>query len=520
MYDVIVIGASITGGAIARDLARRGLHALVIDSDDIGNGTTHRSTRLIHGGLRYLEHLELRLVRDSLRERDTLFRIAPHLVRPLEFLLPFYDGGRAPWFVRTGLFAYDWFARDGGAAQHRALSLDDTLRFSPGLRAQGLRSSCVYTDGQAPLAERLALEYVIDAARHGADVRTHSPVESLIMTNNSVAGVLARDKKAGDGFEAKARVVVNATGPWADGVTDACGLPSRLRGTKGTHIVVPAWDGAPGHAVYLETIDRRPVFILPFQRNVLVGTTDTDFQGEPRNAYPTTLEARYLLAALHKAFPDAKYATGDIIHAYSGVRPLVACDARHNGAVARGHVIRDHARDGVPGLVSVYGGKLTVARQIGEEVGDMVAEKLGVTARSTTAEAALPGAEGLDTYAPDGGCIPLDARRFAYLTSVYGSRAGGVVAIAKARPTLADRIVPHRNDVLAQVVFAVREEYAKTLSDVLLRRTGVGSDVGQGLDCAELVARVMAPELGWSEDHIRAEVANYAREIKTKYTVR
>src|SRR2546425_6108165 len=245
LFDLIIIGAGINGAGIARDAAMRGLKALLLDKGDIGGGTSSWSTRLIHGGLRYLEHGEIGLVRESLRERETLFRIAPHLVRPLPILIPIYSNARRGlWTIRAGMIAYDLLSFDKSLSHHQMLSCEEVLKRAPGLNAKGLRGAALYYDAQVEFAERLVLENALSATEQGATVVTYARVDTLRIENGTVSGVEFTDPFSDQRYFARARIVVNAAGPWADQVLAGLGAKRMIGGTKGSHIIVAPFAGA------------------------------------------------------------------------------------------------------------------------------------------------------------------------------------------------------------------------------------------------------------------------------------
>ena len=276
-FDLLVIGAGINGAAIARDAALRGLSVALVEQDDIGGGTTAWSSRLIHGGLRYLEHGELGLVRESLRERELLLRNAPHLVRPLEFVLPVYAGrSRAALSIRAGLSAYDLLSPRGALPRHSWLSTTAALTLEPALAQPGVRGAALYWDAQAEFPERIAVENALDARAHGALLLTHTRVARLAQDGAHLVG------PGGDERVLNARAIVNATGPWLDELFTSTRHRPLLGGTKGSHIVLPRFDGAPGRALYAEAVsDGRPFFVIPWLGHLLVGATDTRFSGDP-----------------------------------------------------------------------------------------------------------------------------------------------------------------------------------------------------------------------------------------------
>src|ERR687886_1316775 len=327
VFDVIVIGAGINGAGVARDAAMRGLKVLLLDKGDVASGTSSWSTRLIHGGLRYLEHGEVGLVRESLRERETLLRrVAPHLVRPLPLLIPLYaNRRRGPLTVLAGMIAYDLLSPGSSLPPHRMLTPAEALRRAPGLEAEGLKGAALFFDAQAEYAERLALENALDARAHGAAVLTYARVERLVVEGGAVRGVEFLDLLGGAAHAARARVVLNVAGPWVDevlGGTDA-GVERLIGGTKGSHLVVRPFPGAPDAALYVEALeDGRPFFIIPWDGKYLVGTTDERYAGDLDRVRADGREIEYLLREANRAVPSAGLTRADVLYTYPGVRPL------------------------------------------------------------------------------------------------------------------------------------------------------------------------------------------------------
>src|SRR5919107_4651854 len=298
-FDVVVIGAGINGAGIARDAAMRGLKVLLLDKGDLASGTTGWSTRLIHGGLRYLEHGEWGLVRESLRERETLLRrVAPHLVRPLPMLVPVYAGSRrGPLTIRAGMLAYDLLSLDKSLPRHRMLSASEALARAPGLEREGLKGAALFYDAQVEYAERLAVENALSARGRGAMVITHARVRRLLVEENRARGVEFEDAPGGPAHEARAGVVLNVAGPWVDEVLGgAAGSGGRLiGGTKGSHLVVRGFEGAPAAAVYTEAVeDGRPFFVVPWDEKFLIGTTDERYAGDLERVEADAREVEYL----------------------------------------------------------------------------------------------------------------------------------------------------------------------------------------------------------------------------------
>ena len=392
--DVIIIGAGINGAGIARDAAMRGLKVLLVDKSDAGSGTTSASTRLIHGGLRYLEHFEFGLVRESLREREILLKIAPHLVRPLPIAIPIYKHSkRGRVTIRAGMILYDLLSAGKSLPRHRMLSRSETLKQTPALNPQGLLGSALYFDAQVEFPERLVLENVLAAREHGTEVFTYAPVTNLIVQANLVSEV-EFIREGGQSHFAHADVVINAAGPWVDRVLERAPLesPRLIGGTKGSHIVLPEFPGAPQNAIYLEAqSDRRPFFIIPWNGKFLIGTTDVRFEDDPDEARCELWEIDYLLAETNRAFPSAQLTREQILFTYSGVRPLPRTDDKGEQSITRRHFIREHPQ--AKNLLSIVGGKLTTYRSLAEECVDVIFRKLGrQSPPCITAKTVLPGA--------------------------------------------------------------------------------------------------------------------------------
>ncbi|MCA1607260.1 MAG: glycerol-3-phosphate dehydrogenase/oxidase, partial [Acidobacteria bacterium] len=361
-FDVIIIGAGINGAGIARDAAMRGLQVLVLDKGDIGGGTTSWSTRLIHGGLRYLEHAELGLVRESLRERETLFRIAPHLVKPLPILLPLYEQAvRGPLTIRAGMIAYDILSLDKSLPRHRMLTSDEALAQARGLNRKGLRGAAIYYDAQVEFAERLVVENVLSAKEHGATVITYARVQKLTGQFTDAGRVVEFiDTRTGAAFAACGRIIVNAAGPWVDEVLTSIERPSKrlIGGTKGSHIIVNSFAGAPSTALYVEAeSDKRPFFIIPWDDKYLIGTTDIRFTGDLDQVEIEDDEIDYLLRETNRVIPPARLTRDAVLYTYAGVRPLPYTENKKEEGITRRHFIRE-SRD-QEGLLSIVGGKLT-----------------------------------------------------------------------------------------------------------------------------------------------------------------
>ena len=509
-FDLIVVGGGIVGAGIARDAALRGLHTLLLEKEDFGCGTTSRSSRLIHGGLRYLRQLQFPLVRQDLRERETLLAIAPHLVHPLPFVIPLARGNFLHRLMLPfGLRLYDYLYPDKSLPSNRRLSRRETLELEPDLEVDGLVGSYIYYDCQAPFVERLCLENVLCAAEHGASTMNYAKVTGLLRDGNAVSGVHVHDAISGEVYQARARIVVNATGHWVDsvcGMLDADPRPM-VRRTKGIHLLTPR---VSRNAVVLFALsDRRLFFVIPWQGYSLIGTTDTDYSGDLDAVQAEADDVAYLLSEVRRIFPSVR--EEHIYYASAGLRALARSGAIRPGNVSRQHRLVDHEqKDSIDGFVSVVGGKITAYRAVAEQAVDLVCRKLAKEASCTTAETPLPGApavpqQSVEEAARESG-LPVDT--VTHLAVLYGSRFRRVIELVHNDSRGGQPICPHGKDVIAQVWYAV-EEGAITVGDFLLRRSVVGLGPCQGLDAVETVASEMRRILGWSAAEQQRQVEAY-----------
>ena len=520
-FDLIVVGAGINGAGIARDAASRGLKVALVEREDIGSGTSNWSGRLIHGGLRYLEHGDVGLVRESLRERERLFRLAPHLVKPVPLMMPFYTHNRrTSWTIRAGMIAYDILSFDKSTASHFALSRQKTLDRCAGLNPEGLSGSVIFMDGQVVWSERLCVEVALAAHADGAKIYTYAEVNGLIYDGANVCGVRYKDRLTGVSHALGARVVVNAAGPWVDAVLahDSKTKQRFIGGTKGSHLVVNPFPGAPTDVVYYESeTDGRLVLVIPWGAHYLIGTTDHRFEDDPEQARADASEVAYLLGEVNRLIPQAKLQKSDILYTYSGVRPLPYVPDKSEWSVSRSHVIHDHAPE-QSGLLSIIGGKLTTYRSLAEEAVNVIFRKLGKKPpRCVTASLPFPGARVSDWDGYRNGLAQtsgLSRATVDRLVDIYGSRAGDIVALGQGDPALLEPIDPATGAIGAELVFTYIHEFARTLTDVLIRRTMIGHNDGCGIGVVERAADILAPRLGWDRERRDREVASYRRYIE------
>jgi len=515
--DLLVIGGGITGAGVARDAAMRGMRTVLVEQQDFGSGTSSRSSRLVHGGLRYLETGDLRLVLEANRERRILLRIAPHLVWPLPFIFPVHRGDRIPlWRLAAGMWLYDALALFRNVRTHRMLGKRALLEAEPMLRERGLLGGARFYDAQCDDA-RLTLATVRSAVHHGALVANYTAVRSLERTAGRVVGAQLEDRLTGARAALRASVVVNATGPWADKirVLEDSGAAPLLQPTKGIHIVVERSRLDHREAiVFTSPIDGRVLFILPWGDLSYIGTTDTDTTEAPDQLTVSADDIVYLLRSANARFPNARLGVEDVRASWAGLRPLVA-ERERRAASSRS---REHAIVyGSGGMITVVGGKLTTYRAMAAEVVDRATRELRRDGRPRrdgpgTDEEALPGGEVSDfaQFRERGLEIGLTPGSVDHLLRHYGTEAAGIYNLGAGERRLLRRLAPPHPAVEAEVVHAVRREMAQTVEDVMVRRTHIYYETpDRGLQAARRVAELMARERGWDEARVEQEAARY-----------
>lgn len=513
-FDLVIIGAGINGVGIARDASARGLRVVVLEQDDICSGVSAWSGRLAHGGLRYLEYGDFALVRESLRERELLFHLAPHLVKPLRLLLPLYAHNKRPaWLIRLGMVVYDVLSFDKKTGGHEVLNREYTQKRFTGISPEGLNGATVFTEGQVEYAERLCVELAVAAAADGADIRTKARVEEPVFDNGHVVGVKYRDLANDELAEVRAPVVLNVAGPWIDRIFKR-GAPLQKRlngGTKGSHLIVDPFPGGPNDVVYYESKkDGRLVLVIPWMGRYMIGTTDIRFDNDPGEARCSVAEMDYLLGEVNQLIPQANLTAHDVLFTFSGVRPLPYAPGVVEGKVPRSYVLHDHSPD-MPGLVTVVGGKLTTFRQLAEDAVDDAFKRLGRKAvKCTTNETPLSGAvfdaAELLSYLLNQG---LSERSAGRLISLFGGRARDVLAETVNNKELLAVIHAPSGAIAAELVFTVGHEFARTLTDVLARRLLLAFQPGHALESVDTIARVLGKSMGWNAKQCAAEISEY-----------
>lgn len=523
--DLLVIGGGITGAGVLRDAASRGLRALLVEREDFAAGTSSRSSKLVHGGLRYLAEGQLGLTREAVRERDQLLRQHPNLIRPMPFLLPAWTESRLPlWKVRAALLLYAGLAGFGREVRGGMLDPRATLARCPALRAEGLLGAGLYRDGQVDDA-RLVLETLKSARRLGAEAVSYAAVEELMReAGGRVCGARVRDAHTGRVHPVRAAAVVNAAGPAAGRVLGmARAEPVALRPAKGVHLVVPRERLPTSCAVTFEAADGRHLFFVPWDEEVgLVGTTDS-FDAEIDEPVVRIEEVHYLLEAANRAFPRAALTTNDVRCAFAGVRPLVAEQA--GGALPPSSVSREERVEcGPPGLVSVWGGKLTTYRATAERVVDRVVAGLPRARRRSLGRSRTAGlALREDDFDGDAHAERL-SRRYdlprrvtRQLVRAHGPEAEALLAVAEP-----DELAPIGRSAFcyAQVAWSLRAECALGLCDVLERRVRLAVFApGQGLGQLERLVAVAARAAGWDDARARSEAAAYVASVRRRYQI-
>ncbi|RKG76726.1 glycerol-3-phosphate dehydrogenase [Corallococcus terminator] len=516
-FDLLVIGGGVTGAGAARDAALRGLKVALVEREDFASGTSSRSSRLIHGGLRYLEHGHLGLVFESSIERRRLLTLAPHLVRPLAFVWPVYAGARVPrWKLNAGLMLYDALSLFRNVKAYQRLSLKQVLAAEPGIRSEGLKGGARYYDAATDDA-RLTLANALGASEAGAVVLNHASVKRLVLEDGKATGAVVVDHLTGAEHTVRARAVVNATGPWSDEIRQLDAGTTRsgpaVRGSKGVHIAVPRSRLSIQDALtLLSPVDGRVMFILPADGFTLIGTTETATRAHPAEVRASESDVAYLLASANAFFPEAQLTRDDLVSAWAGIRPLAA--SGYHGNTDAGSASREHAIDVSPsGVLAISGGKLTTFRVMARDVVNAVERHLSMPHRKSTTDARpLPGGDiaKLATEFAAAREEVGDVATAEHLVRAYGSRWRAVWALARETPELAEPLVEGLPYRLAEAAWGVSHEMVQTLADLLIRRLKVAFETrDQGRSAAVRAASVMAPLLGWDAEQTERQLAAY-----------
>jgi len=528
-FDLVIIGGGINGASTAREAALRGMKVALVDAGDFAAGTSSRSSKLIHGGLRYLDQFEFRLVHEARRERRLLRKLAPHLAWPVPFLFPIYHGDPySPLKVRLGLSIYDLLGNLGAADRHQKLSKDEMLRRIPVLQPDGLREGALYHDSLTDDA-RLTIENIIDAAAHGAVIANYAKVRGFTLATRKGNGrptvTLAEveDRRTGQRLEISSRFWVNATGPWVDRVRAM--LPGydaskTVRLTKGTHIVVPPVAG--DFAMFAAILPGNRIFLMmPWHRHGLLGTTDTDYDADPGQVRADVQDVEYLLRAVNRVLRQPLQLS-DVIGAYAGLRALAIQPGASPSENTREY--RLHQDPWAANLITICGGKLTTSRSLGEKLVDHVVATLPGGSPSEWAErptrsTPLPGGhtDHFESYCK---AAAEDAvRQFVVpqaaaerIVRTYGTRWQQVLEPVRSDRKLADPLPGTADCLRAEAAFAVEQEMAREIDDFLLRRSGLSWYAADALrEAVPAVAEIFAERLGWDSARREAAVREFQR---------
>lgn len=517
LYDLIVIGGGITGAGVARDAALRGLSTLLLEKRDFASGVSSKTTRLIHGGLRYLANFEVDLVAESLRERAILRRQAPYLIHPIPILIPIYKGdphGRA--VISFGIHLYDLLSHDKDIPHYFTSNRKKTLFYEPHLNPEGLEGSALFFDHQIVLPERLVIENIISAREAGAAVLNYHRVERIEERGDALT-LRVRDAQAGGTLTARAKAVINAGGPWIDEVRKSGGINDVrvIHPTKGIHLVLPKLSD---QALFVSSRDGRMFFIVPFGGSSLIGTTDTNYAGDLDEVHADAGDVDYLLRESRRVLPGLNLTRESIHYTYAGIRPLAYSGPRESGISRKHRVIRE-GRTGR--IITIAGGKYTTYRNMAKDAVSAVCRTLGKGSPCGTDKKPLPGgiSGGYAAYLDE--TVPLlsslyrtEEATVRHLIGIYGTRAERVLELCREDPELALPVSPESRDLYAQVAYSAAEEGVRTLSDIVLRRMHLGITATRGERFAEKIARVAGAELGWSREETAARAQEFREDLK------
>jgi glycerol-3-phosphate dehydrogenase len=513
-FDLVVIGGGVTGAGIALDAATRGLTVALVEQRDLAAGTSSRSSKLIHGGLRYLEQLDLGLVREALRERSLLLEeLAPHLVRPVSFVYPLQHAGWERLYVGAGITLYDTLGGGRALPRHQHLSRRGAIELIPSLRRDALVGAIRYWDAQVDDA-RHTMELGRTAAAYGAAVLTSTRVTGLLREGERVVGVQVRDQEGGEDIDVRARQVVNATGVWADQIQEMAGRGRiRVRASKGIHLVVPK-DRIHGDSGLILRTERSVLFVIPWGRHWLVGTTDTDWDLDLAHPAASASDIQFLLDRVNRVL-RTPLTHADVEGVYAGLRPLLYGESEATSKLSREHAVAQT----VAGLITIAGGKYTTYRVMAEDAVDAAARNLPQRVPSSvTDKTPLLGAQGYHAlwnrrrrFADE---VGVHVSRIEHLLGRYGSLITELLDLLADRPELGERIAGAEDYLRVEAIYAASHEGALHLDDLLTRRTRISIETfDRGLAAARDVAPLMGEVLGWDEDTVAREIEHYAARV-------
>lgn len=525
-YDILIIGGGINGAGIALDAALRGYSVLLLEKNDFGAFTTSASTKLIHGGLRYLEYMEFALVRESLREREILLQNVPHLVKPLKIDFPIYKHSeRGPLIIKMGMILYDLFSYDKSMPNHKVMlakngkNIHESLKF---LQPKGLKGIASYYDCQIKYPERLCLDTILAAEKEGADILNYSQFIGMELENDFYS-IKFKDLVEDKEFTTNAKYVINAAGPFVDEVNKLAStkIPRLMGGTKGSHILIRKFDGGPENGLYIEAIqDGRPFFIIPWDEYYLVGTTDIFFKDDLNRVTATEDEISYLLKELNYFIDTDSFTRDDILYTYSGIRPLPFEPDKKERQVTRKHIIHDHEVEGLKNYFSIIGGKLTTYRNLAEDTLNYIDKKTEQKNECKTKNYKFVEEKAnklvIELLSEK---YKIDKDTITFLFQYYGDSFVDVLKLIDKDDSLKEKISSLHYDIKAQIVYAVKNEKAKTLKDIIIRRTSIGTHEDLGYNYAEDIAEITAEVLDWSEERKIKEIDIFKESVKYYYNL-
>ncbi|KUG23834.1 glycerol-3-phosphate dehydrogenase [hydrocarbon metagenome] len=532
-FDVLVIGGGISGASVAYEAATRGLKVALLEKNDFSWATSAATSKMIHGGLRYLVNGEIMLVRESLRERRVLENIAPNYVYPWPMMMTHYKTPfkNNKWLVKVGMLVYDALSYDKSFTwdackkipSHRTISKKKVMQSEPHVRPEGLTGASIFCDCISIFPERLTLAFIKSALAYGAKVANYTKVEGFIMgSDNNVTGVKVKDLLNNKTLEVSGTVTINCGGPWADivlGLAKSKGDgSSTLRRSEGIHIITAKHLLSGNYTVASMTPAGRHFFLIPWRNHTLIGTTDKPFTGNPDDYHVTKESIMELIDDINSSFGDGKLSYADVKHTYGGLRPLVEEDTSETYSSSRKYEIYDNKKDGLNGLITVEGGKYTTSRKLAENCLNIVASKMERSlGQSVTDKQFLTGCEikNLNAFLSD---IQKENSDFGkptmdYLGRNYGTEYAEIIKLARTDKALSETLNDD-GEILAEVIYAVREEMARTLTDIVMRRTGIGTLGNPGEDMLRKVANVAAKELNWDANKVEQEISDTVNLLK------
>lgn len=534
-FDLVVVGGGVSGAAIAWDASLRGIKTALIEKTDFGHGTSSATTKLIHGGLRYLAKYQFSVVRESLGERRRLLRNMPHLAFPLPFLLPIYKENFTPrWMLKLGMVIYDIFSYDKNElpdpdkflSNHKWLNREEALKREPHLNAHNLIGAFTYYDALNKFPERANLEYVLSADSRGAVCANYTEAQGITKDHQgNITGVVVQDNldPQSEPFTIETKAVINSTGPWGEVVTNrfSASSPHKIVLSKGSHFIVPKVNSS---AVAFETKEGRHFFVIPWLDYSLIGTTDREYKKSPDDVHADEGEIEELIKLVNTYLP-VNLTKDKILHTYSGVRPLISKKNQSSTyELSRKHEIINHRKtDGIKGFFSVYGGKWTTSRALAQEVLNLVIKEGRFEAFSCkTRNTAVQGGEIGDTFSHfiEQAMLErpanIEEATYKHLAEYYGANYTQVVKLIENQPVLAKRIDPTKPHCMAEIHRAVEAEQCVKLSDFMLRRSTLGNEGCKSKDVLERVAKTMGSLLGWSDKKVKSEIAEYAEFVRIR----